>query len=75
MCSVNDPETIPAPKLQKQCNPVIETVIQEEALQPPAVETSFELPVVSQAESQPVGTWSPEEYNYADYERDVSLCF
>ena len=33
---------MPVPKLQKQNNPVIETVIQEEVLQPPAVETSVD---------------------------------
>ena len=64
---------MPAPKLQRQVNPVIETVIQEEALQPPAVETSFELPVVSPPAPQPIGTWSPEKYNYAGYEREVSM--
>ena len=64
---------MPAPKRQKQNNSIIQTVIHEEALQPPAVETSFELPVVSPPEPQPVRTWSPEEYDYADYEREVSM--
>ena len=61
------------PKRQRQNNPVIETVIQEEALKTPAVETPFELPVVSPPEPQPLGTWSPEEYYYADYEREVIM--
>ena len=64
---------MPAPKCQWQNNPVIETVIQEEALPPPAVETSFESPVVSPPALQALGTWSPDEYNYADYERKVSM--
>ena len=73
VCSVSDNDSMPAPKRQRHVNPVIETVIQEEALQPPVVETSFELPVVSPPAPQPIGTWSPEEYNYADYEREVSM--
>ena len=46
VCSVSEDST-PAPKRHKASNPVIETVIQEEALQPPPIETSFELPFVS----------------------------
>ena len=51
-------------------NPVIETLIQEEALQPPAAETSLELPVVSSPATQPT---NPEEYNHDNYEREVSM--
>ena len=47
VCSVNENQPMPEPKCQKQNNQLIETVIQEEALQPPTVETSFEFPVVS----------------------------
>ena len=65
-CSVSDNESIAAPKRQTQINPVIETVIQEEALQTPAAETSFELPVVSPPGPQPIGTRSPDEYNYEE---------
>ena len=46
VCSVSD-DSAPMPKRHKSTNPVIKTVIQEEALQPPAPDTSFELPVVS----------------------------
>ena len=64
---------MPAPKRQKQKNPVIETVMQEEALQPPVVETPFDLPVVSRAAPQPMGNVSPDEYRYADYKRELSI--
>ena len=59
---------MPAPKHQRSNNPVIETVIQEEDLQPPAVET-FELPIVSPPDPRirPLRTSPPEEYDYADY--------
>ena len=63
VCSISE-DSAPAPKRQKASNPVIETVIQEEALQPPPIETSFELPVVSPPPPPPVGTWSPEDYDY-----------
>ena len=49
-----------ASKRQKTANPVIETILQEEASQPPATETEFELAVVSPPAPPPVGTWSPE---------------
>ena len=72
MCSISE-DSAPAPKRQKAINPVIETVIQEEALQPPAIETSFELPVVSPPPHPPVGTWSPEEYDCDEYARVISM--
>ena len=72
VCSVSD-DFAPAPKRHKATNPVIETVIQEEALQPPATETSFELPVVSPPAPPPVGTWSPEDYEYDDYASEISM--
>ena len=66
VCSISD-DSAPAPKRHKTANPIIETIIQEEALQPPATETNFELPVVSPPAPPPVGTWSPENYDYEDY--------
>ena len=74
LCSISD-DSAPAPKRHKTANPVIETIIQEEASQPPATETYFELPVVSPPAPPPVGTWSPEsyEYEYEDYARDISI--
>ena len=47
LCSVSDNDSVSVPKRHKSTNPVIETVIQEEALQPPVADTSFEMPVVS----------------------------
>ena len=73
MCSVSVNGSVQARKRHKQINPVIETVIQEESLQPPAAETSFELPVVGPTAPPPIGTWSQEEYKYKDYEREVSM--
>ena len=73
VCLVSDNDSIPAPKRHKKSHPVIKTLIQEEALQTPAAETSFELPVVSTPAPPQIGTWSPEEYNYEDYEREVSM--
>ena len=60
---------------RKTNNPVLKTVIQEKALQPPAIKSSFELPVVSPSDPRirPLGTSPPEEYDYADYEIDVSM--
>ena len=58
--SVSHDSAAPAPKRHKIANPVIEKIIQEEASQPPASETYFELPVVSPLALPPVGTWSPE---------------
>ena len=47
VCFVLDDSAAPAPKRSKTANPVIETIIQEEASQSPVVETSFDLPIVS----------------------------
>ena len=46
VCSDSD-DSAHVPKLHKFTTPVIEKVIQEEELQPPAPNTSSELPVVS----------------------------
>ena len=72
VCSISD-DSVPASKRQKTANPVIETILQEEASQPPATETEFELPVVSPPAAPPVGTWSPESYEYDDYVREISM--
>ena len=72
VCSVSD-DSVSASKRHKSTNPVIETVIQEEALQPPALDTSSELSVVSPPAPPPIGTWSPEEYDYDDYAREINL--
>ena len=55
VCSISD-DSAPASKRQNTANPVIETILQEEASQPPTTETDFELPVVSRPEPLPVGT-------------------
>ena len=73
VCSVSDDSGAHAPKRHKTTNPVIEIIIQEEASQPPASETYFELTVVSTPAPPPVGTWSPESYEYDDYAREVSM--
>ena len=54
-------EPLPAPKRPKPKNTVIETVIQEEALKPTAVETSCELPIVSPPDHRirPIGPSPP----------------
>ena len=58
--SVSDQNTAPITALiskqQWTTNPVIKTLIQEEATQLPLVETSFELPVVSPPESDALQT-------------------
>ena len=59
LCSVNDNDSAPAPKRNESNNPVIKTVIHEEVLQPPAAETSFDLPVISPSAPPLIGTWSP----------------
>ena len=69
VCSISD-DSAPASKRQKTANPVIETILQEEASQPPATETGFELPVVSPPAPLPVRTWSPESYENEDYARE-----
>ena len=74
VCSISG-ESAPASKRQKTANPVIETILQQEASQPPATETEFELPVVSPPAPLPVGTWSPESYEYNDYAREISMSF
>ena len=73
VCSVSDDSAAPAHKGHETANPVKETIIQEEASQPPASETYFELPVVSPPAPPPVGTWSPENYEYKDYAREISM--
>ena len=72
VCSISD-DSAPASKRQKTANPVIETILQDEASQPLAIETEFELPVVSPPASLPVGTWSPENYEYVDYAREIRM--
>ena len=71
--SVSDDSAAPAPKRSRTANPVIETIIQEEASQPPVVETLIELPIVSPPAPPPVGTWSPDNYEYEDYAREGSM--
>ena len=73
VCSVSDNDSVSQPKRHKSTNPVIELVIQEEALQPPVAGTSFELPVVSPPTPLSIGTLSPEEYDYEDYPRKISM--
>ena len=73
VCSVSDNSAAPAPKRSKTANPVIKTIIQEEASQLPVVETSFDVPIVSPPAPAPVGTWSPGNYEYNDYAREVSM--
>ena len=36
-------------------------------------EKEFELPVVSPPAPPPVGTWSPESYEYDDYAKEISM--
>ena len=66
-------DSAPMPKRHKATNPVIETVMQEEALLSPARDTSFELPVVSPPAPLPIGTWSPESWDYDDFAREISM--
>ena len=73
VCSVSDDSAVLAPKRPKTANPVIETIIQEEVSQPPVAETSFELLIVSPPAPPPVGTWSPESYEYEDYAIEISM--
>ena len=71
--SVSDDSTAPVSKKPKRTNPVIETILQEEATRPPVPDTDYELTIASPSAPPPVGTWSPEEYNYEDYAREVSM--
>ena len=54
VCSISDDSAAPVPKKQKPANPVIETIIQEEAAQPPVPDTHYELRVVSPSAPPPV---------------------
>ena len=56
VCSVSDDSAAPASKKQKPENPVIATIIQEEAAQPSAPATYYELQVLSPPAPPPVGT-------------------
>ena len=73
VCSISDDSAATVPKKQKPANPVIETIIQEEAEQPPVPDTNYELRVVSLSAPPPVGTGSPESYEYEDYAREISM--
>ena len=59
VCSLSDDSAAPVSKKQRPANPVIETIIQEEAAQPPVPDTDYELRAVSPPAPPPVGTWSP----------------
>ena len=39
----------------------------------PVLDTSFELPVVSPPATSPISTWSPEEFDYDDYAKEISM--
>ena len=69
--SVSTSESAPAPNKQKTKNLIIETVIQEEATQPPFKETNSEMPVVCPPDP-PIRSFpcSPPDYGSADYERE-----
>ena len=71
---MSDSKSVPASKKPKTTNPVIETVIQEEATQPPFEDTNFELTAVSPQypHIQPHSS-SPTDFDYANYEREVSV--
>ena len=73
LCSVSDDSAAPAPKKQKPENPEIATIIQEEAAQPSAPATYYELHVVSPPAPPPVGTRSPESYDYENFTREMSM--
>ena len=73
VCSVSDYNSVPGPKRHKPTNPLIEPVIQEEALQPLVLDASFVLPVVSPPAPPQIGTWSPKEYDYDDNARKISV--
>ena len=78
VCSVSDLKSAPGWKRSWSISPVIETVIQEEASQPPVEETNFVLQEVSPPDSRfrPISIFnsSPDyECDYAKYERKVSM--
>ena len=73
VCSLSDDLAAPVSKKQRPANPVIETIIQEEAAQPPVPDTDYELRAVSPPAPPPVGTWSPVDYNYDDYAREINM--
>ena len=75
VCSATDQESVPATKRPKLTNHDIETVIQEEPRQTPLIESSFHLPIASHPDPRirHIGTTLPEKYNYAGYEREVSM--
>ena len=56
VCSISDDSAAPASKKQKPENPVIATIIQEEAAQTSAPATYYELQVVCPPAPLPVGT-------------------
>ena len=70
---MSDDSAAPVSKKQRSANPVIETIIHEEAAQPPVPATDYELRVVSPPAPPPVGTWSPVDYDYDDYAREISF--
>ena len=71
--SVSDNDSVPVPKRHKLPNPVIETLIKEEAPQTPVADISFELPLISPPTPPPTGTWSLEEYEFKDFARKISM--
>ena len=73
VCSVSNSEPALVSKKPKS-NPVKETVILEDATQPPIAETNFELPVVIPPYSgiRPLSSSQPD-YDYADWEREVNM--
>ena len=73
MCSLSDDSAAPVSKKQRPANPVIETIIQEEAAQPPVPDTDYEMRAVSPPAPPPVGTWSPVDYDYDDYAPEISM--
>ena len=73
MCSLSDDSAAPVSKKQRTANPVIETIIQEEAAQPSLPDTDYELRAMSPPAPLPVGTWSPVNYDYDDYAREISM--
>ena len=67
-------ESILASKKPKTTNPVIQTVIQEEAIKPPVEEMNFELPVVRAPFPRiRLFSSSPPDYDHADYGTEVNM--